>query len=270
MVTALGVAIVASIIGGTARSLASMGRRSTTATASARPVATKVAPHVKPKGDRPLSTLRQGEAGGYLLRALRDGIHELIEWVDVTVGDLVVSMARDAVRARAGSVPLRFPVSYADTVEACRLLGCIAPTKEIVDAAYAESNKAGRLVFHGLVKGPEDLARMTSLDFTVRFSTGIDRQLEQAPRAGMAAGAWKYWILHPRIVEKGAVNYGGFDATGRPVQTVGGRHDAGHIDYGQLFQPVRRQARTVSGKPVDLVDHFIAAGLPRAYVERFR
>lgn len=270
MVTALGVGLAASLIGGGVRAFSSVGRRAPAASPPPRPTAKKVAPVLKPAGNAPLSSLRQGEAGGYLLRAVRDRTHEPIEWVDVVVGQLVVSMARDAVRARAGSIPLRLPVSYADTVEACRLLGCVAPTKEIVDAAYADSNKAGQLVFNGLVRTPADYKRMMSLDFAVTFSTGIDRQLERKPRSGMAAGAWKYWIVHPRLVEKGAVNYGGFDASGKPIQTVGGKHIPTHYDYSQLLQPVRRQARTVSGSPVDLVEHYIALGLPRAFVERFR
>lgn len=233
------------------------------------PVAAPV-PHQKAPTEAPTTTVRSGAAGGLLLRAIREDKHEPIQWVDLPVGDLIVTIARDAVAARVGESTLRLPVSYADTVEACHILGCVAPTKEIVDAAYEASTRDGRLVFHGLVRTKADTAKMMSLDFSERFNAGIERQLAQLPHGGVIAGPWKYWILHPRIVEMGAVNYGGFGADGKPIQTVGGRHDATHYDYSQLFQPVRREARTRDGRPVDLVEHFLSLGLPKAYVEAYR
>lgn len=212
---------------------------------------------------------RIGSAGGLMLKAIKEGKHEPIQWVQVHVGGLVVLMARDALSARNGGAPLRLPVSYADTVEACRILGCIAPTKEICDAAYEASSKYGRLDFRGLVRTEADTARMTSLDFSEKFNAGIERQLQAKPHSNILAGPWKYWILHPRIVEKGAVNYGGWDASGTPIQTVGGRHDATHFDYSQLLQPVQRVAY-LDGRPVDLIDHFQTLGIPRAFVEVYR
>ncbi len=222
-----------------------------------------------PRTNAPTTTVRSGSAGGLLLRAIKENKHEPIAWMQLHVGNLVVQVARDAIAARIGGEPIRLPVSYADTVEACKLLGCIAPTKEIVDAAYEQSSKDGRLVFRGMVRTGADQQMMTSVDFSQRFSAGIDRQLKALPHESVIAGPWKYWILHPRIVENGAVNYGGFDVSGSPIQTVGGRHDATHYDYSQLLQPIRRDAR-LDGRPIDLLDHYLSLGLPKSYVEAFR
>lgn len=224
--------------------------------------------------DAATTAIRQGSAGGLLLQAIRDNAVEPAEWIDVVVGDIIVKMARDAFKAPIAGKSTRLPVSYADTVEVCRRMNCIAPTKDIVDAAYREcnpfeGNDSRRLVFTGLVRSEADYARMGSIDFAERFSRSIDKQLEAKPRAGVICGPWKYWILHPRIVERGAVNYGAFDLAGLPIQTVGGRHDASHFDYSQLLQPVQRAARMRDGRPIDLVDYFISKGLPRSYVEAF-
>lgn len=229
---------------------------------------TSPAPGQTPR-DAPTTRVLAGSAGGLLLQAIKDDKHEPIQWVHLHVGPLVVQMARDAVAAKVGGQVIRLPMSYADTVEACKLLGCIVPTKEIVDAAYEQSSRDGRLVFHGLVRSEADTAKMTSLEFSQRFNAGIDKQLREKPHNGMVAGPWKYWILHPRIVEKGAVNYGGFDSSGKPIQTVGGRHDATHFDYSQLLQPVLRTA-TLNGRLIDLVDHFQQIGLPKKYVEAYK
>lgn len=216
-----------------------------------------------------VTSVRSGSAGGLLLKAIKEDRHLPIQWIQVPVGRLVVTMARDAVSAKVGPSTLRLPVSFSDTVAACKLLGCIAPTKEICDAAYELSSKDGRLIFRGLVRNENDAANMTSLDFTEKFNGDIERQLRANPHGGMIAGPWKYWILHPRIVEKGAVNYGGWNSEGSPIQTVGGRHDATHFDYSQLLQPVQREAR-LDGRPIDLLDHFVSLGLPKQYVEVFR
>ncbi|MDC0746680.1 hypothetical protein [Polyangium mundeleinium] len=268
----LAIAASAWLLGGGAR-LVQQARKAPTI--PARPVAPaqKAQGAVLPKVGL-LSPIATGHAGGYLMQGLRDDVYAAIRWLEVPVGDLVVTMAADAVQAFvpvASWRPLRLPVSYADTVEACRVVGdCVAPNQEIVDAAYALSSRNGRLVFNGLVHNEKDEANMTTLDFTVKFNTGIDRQLAKAPHPGMRCGAWKYWILHSRIREKGAVNYGGFAASGAPIQTVGGRHGPTHYDYSQLFQPVRRYARTKGGARLDLLERYAAQGVPAAYLEKYR
>jgi hypothetical protein len=84
-------------------------------------------------------------------------------------------------------------------------------------------------------------------------------------------GAWKLWILHPRIVEKGAVNYGFWDAHGKTIQTVGGQHNDQHYDYSQLLQPVKRWAKSAStGEPVDLLERFASADhIPASYLSAY-
>jgi hypothetical protein len=201
------------------------------------------------------------KSAGLLLAAFRAGQTEEIAWTEVTVGDLVITVAADAMKACLNDrTSVRLPVSYADTIAICRELGCVAPTQAMCDAMFAQARSQLALV--ALVRTAADSLRLGTVDFTLRFDDGIKKQLattDPAARGGLTFGAWKLWLLHPRLVEKGAVNYGFWDKSrrpARPVQTVGGRHDAHHSDYSQLLQPVKRMARHAkTGEPIDLLDY---------------
>lgn len=194
------------------------------------------------------------------MKALEEGAAEAIDWVEITVDDLIIEVAADAMKADLGGKSgVRLPISYRETVEACRRLGAVAPTVAIADAMFAQART--RLGFVPLVRTAADSARMATVDFTLKFHDGVERQLARAGHATgtLAAGAWKYWLLHKRLEERGAVNYGFWDLSRKPpspIQTVGGCHDASHWDYSQLFQPVRRIARRIgSGEEVDLLEY---------------
>lgn len=198
-------------------------------------------------------------AGRLLLGAFEAGQTLPLAWVEITVGPLVVTVAADAMQAPLLDRPaVRLPVTYRDTIPVCRALGCIAPTKGIADAMFAQAR--ARLHYVGLVRTKADAARMRSVEFTLRFHDRVEAQL--ATRAvspgDLVFGAWKLWILHRRLEVRGAVNYGFWDTTKSPptpVQGVGARHDATHYDYSQLLQPVKRVARRVAdGAPVDLLE----------------
>jgi N-acetylmuramoyl-L-alanine amidase len=199
-------------------------------------------------------------SGGLLLAAFRAGQTEEINWTEVTVGDLVITVAADAMKATLnGRSGVRLPVSYADTVTICRELGCVAPTQAMCDAMFAQARSQLALV--ALVRTAADSTKLATVDFSLRFDDGVHKQLAAIvpPAPGLVFGAWKLWILHPRIAEKGAVNYGFWDKTRkppRPVQTVGGQHDANHSDYSQVLQPVKRMARDArTGAEVDLLEY---------------
>jgi len=200
------------------------------------------------------------KTGGLLLAAFERGETEEIRWVDVKVGDLIITVASDAMKATLGErAGVRLPVSYHETVEICRALDCVAPTQAMADAMFAQATS--QLNFVPLVQTAADTVKMTWADFTLKFNDGVEKQLaaQKLDDPGLIAGAWKYWLLHPRLVERGAVNYGFWDKRRkppRPIQTVGGRHDASHYDYSQLLQPIKRMARLAStGEEVDLLEY---------------
>lgn len=202
----------------------------------------------------------QRRTGGLLLAAFHAGKAEPLTWVDIPCGDLTITVAQDAMKAAVGDTPgVRLPVSYLETIELCRLLGCITPTKEMADAMFLHA--AAQLNFVPLVQKPADSAKMMTIEFALKFHAGVEKQLAVAKPApgSLVFGAWKLWILNPRIVEMGAVNYGFWDKSKKPpapIQTVGARHDAAHYDYSQVFQPVKRMAKDrATGQPVDLLDY---------------
>lgn len=205
-------------------------------------------------------TTGSGKTGGLLLKALEDGSAEEIAWTTVTLDGLVLTVAADAMKGSLGGVSgVRLPVSYRETVLACRRLGCVAPTEAMANAMFAQARP--QTSFVPLVRTAADSAKMATVDFTLRFHEGVEKQLAAAGHetGNLVAGAWKYWLLHPRLAEKGAVNYGFWDRSRKPpvpIQTVGGCHDAGHYDYSQLLQPVKRFARREgSGEEVDLLEY---------------
>ncbi len=78
--------------------------------------------------------------GGLLLAAFRAGKTEEIRWTEIRLGDLVITVAEDAMKAQIGDRNgVRLPVSYAEAVTICRELGCISPTQAICDAMFAQA-----------------------------------------------------------------------------------------------------------------------------------
>ncbi len=200
------------------------------------------------------------KTGGLLLQAYRNAETEEIRWVDVKLGDLIITVASDAMKAPLNDRGfVRLPVSYKETIEICRDLDCIAPTQAMCDAIFAQAKS--QLNFVPLVMTAADSAKMPTVDFVLKFHDRVEKQLATLGQqdAGLVCGAWKYWLLHPRLNVLGAVNYGFWDKSKRPptvIQTPGARHDPSHYDYSQLLQPIQRKARhAVTGEEVDLLDY---------------
>lgn len=218
----------------------------------------------------------ESKTGGLLLKAFRENSVEGIQWVEIKLDDMILTVASDALKASLGDLPgVRLPVSYHETIEICRALGCIAPTQAMADAMFAQASYQLTLV--PLVRTTFDSARMTTIAFTLRFHEGVERQLAELHANGtsLVAGAWKYWLLHPRLVERGAVNYGFWDMSQhppRPVQTVGAQHDAEHYDYSQLLQPIKRFAKHAStGADVDLLDYVaVSEKVPEKFLTPYK
>jgi hypothetical protein len=200
------------------------------------------------------------KVGGLLLAAFREGQTDEIHWTDVTVDGMIVTVASDAVKAPLNGRPgVRLPVSYEEAITICTALGCISPTQKICDAMFAQAK--AQLGAIPLVLKASDTNKMGTVEFVLKFHDRAEKALAPLGLApgDLVFGAWKLWLLHPRIVERGAVNYGFWDKTRKPVkviQTPGGQHDAKHYDYSQLLVPVKRMARKAdTGEPVDLLDY---------------
>lgn len=215
------------------------------------------------------------KTGGLLLQAYRNGETEEIRWVDVKLGDLIITVASDALKAPLNDRGfVRLPVSYRETIEICRDLECIAPTQAICDAMFAQAKSQLNLV--PLVMTAADSAKMPTVDFVLKFHDRVEKQLATLNQqdVGLVCGAWKYWLLHPRLNVLGAVNYGFWDKSKRPpavIQTPGARHDAAHYDYSQLIQPIQRKARRAdTGAEVDLLEYIAQKEkIPPKYLEPY-
>lgn len=213
------------------------------------------------------------KAGGLLLEAFLEGATEEIAWTEVTVDDLVITVAADAMKATLNDRPgVRLPVTYEEAVTICAALGCVSPTRQMCDAMFNQAKvQLGAIT---LWRSPADDRKMGTVEFVLRFHDRIERELAKQQRSpgDLVFGAWKLWILHPAIARLGAVNYGFWDRSARPVkviQTPGARHDARHYDYSQLLVPVKRTACKVrTGEPVDLLEDIARREkIPQSYLK---
>ena len=214
-----------------------------------------------------------GSAVGLLAKAVDAGTYEAPTWVDIPLGDMIVTVASDNLKATPDGAagPLRLPVTWPETVSIARAVGSsvgediIAPSQKIADAIYAAAKV--KTVLHG-----QGTSAMTALATTQNYNRDIDDQIakKEGQSGDLVSGHEKYWILNRRLDPKindaelaayklpspgpnPAINYGGWGPDGKPIQTVGGRHNAAHVDYSQLLRLVKRWAKKSDGTPVDLL-----------------
>lgn len=221
---------------------------------------------------------KTGSSAGMLIDAIRGGKYEKARWTHVPFDGMTIEVATDAIRMPVNKSLLRMPISYAESIEAAKLLGgVIVPSARIADAMYAASDRG---VFNGLVSSLADSLKMGTVEFSERFNKGLDAQF--AGKSGLRL-AWKLWILNKRIGEPtptgpAAINYGGWNPAGPYrcgdvpcAQSVGGTHDWFHSDYSQLFHPVKRYALAADGSKVDLLDYIEQKeGVSREQTQPFR
>ena len=208
---------------------------------------------------------------GLLARAFAEGSIAPIEWVDLELDGLRITVAGDAVRASVDDELLRLPLSYEEQVAICRERDWVSPWLELCAAMVKQATR--RPASMGLVRDghPEDQTAMRTLGFSRRFSRRLDGLFAAAP-PGLAAGPWKWWILHPQLAVRGAVNHGAYGerVAGVPVQGVGTAHDQSHWDYMQILQPVKRVAVDMqSGRQVDLLQ-YLAPRVPARFLDVYR
>src|SRR5262245_63045375 len=171
------------------------------------------------------------KVGGLLVKAVLTNQHDPITWADVTLDDLIITVATDAIKASVEGHTLRLPVTYTEVVTICKHLGCIAPTVAISDAIFAQA----RVKIAPVPLQPG--ASMMTMQYCVLHNKNVDKA--PLPEGALVADVGKDWILHERLVEKGAVNYGWRQGNSKPIQSIGGAHDQFHYDYSQVCRPVR-------------------------------
>ena len=255
--------------------------RVTRPAAPASSIATVPARASRGRGVRPVGAADEPQASGLLLSAVRAGSYERPRWSVVRWDGLLVQVWADALRAPVDGALLRLPVSYAETIEIAQTIdrgNLVTPTASLASAIYQASD---RLVYHGLVLKPEDSRRMRSLAFCKAFNADIGAQIEaKGSKDLLHFGAWKLWVLSPRLVEKAhdaptepaAVNFGGWNAAGQPIQPESTWHVYPHDDYSQCLTLVSRWATDeTTGERVDLLDRFEQRDhVPAAYTAPWR
>ena len=231
-----------------------------------------------------------GSAVGVLLRNVQAGLYDAPTWVDVPLGDMIVTVGSDNLKSSSdGSSPsLRLPVTWPETYAITRVIGdsigedLIAPSQKIADAIYAAAKT--KTVLDG-----QGTSAMTAMSTVQAYNHDVDQQIAKKGGSpdGLVSGHEKYWILHSRLdpsvnnvilaqngfppIADPAVNYGGWGPNGRPIQTVGGRHNAEHVDYSQLIRLVKRWAKKKDGTRVDLLAWIEQnEGVSSKYTDLFR
>jgi len=216
-------------------------------------------------------------AVGVMAQAVRDGAFTQPGFSDVQMGDLTLSVGNDALKKDG----LRLMVSWPETVEIAKSHGWIAPSKAIADAIYAAAPV--KTAFHSLVTAsdPESGgAKMHTMAFAQKYNDDVNKQLvaKNWDSTMLQSGAEKYWILSPRLAETvkatgapAAVNYGGWDANGKPLQSPGAMHDINYPgDYSQLYRPIMRYATDSQGNQVDLLKWMVENdSVPQHFADMF-
>jgi hypothetical protein len=201
------------------------------------------------------------ESTNALSRAAREGaIYDAItagavpsfaqKFVDVLVhGDreAVVRVVVDYAAIGTDDDFVRMPMSAITAQRLADQLGCVLPTKKLVDAIYTAA--AVKLVPSPLTPG----AQMMSNDYYRRHHDAIERQ--RAGREGLIAGHKKDVVVTKRLVARPdrIAIYGWHRRDGRPIQPLSLVHEASYADYSHGIRFVRA-TMVVDGQDREIVD----------------
>lgn len=217
----------------------------------------KAVVHVAPSPGSPL-------VRGMLLQAVNNGTYEEPTWIKVPWKGHTVLVGAHVLRTSVNGRLLRLGTSWTEAKEITKTRGWIPPTAELSDAIW----QAAKVRLKVPWQGAQD---MMSVGRAELFNAALDKQIPSDKWDELAADEGKDWIWSNRLLGSArtggpaAVNYGGRDANGKPVQALGPpeaptAHDAAHYDYSQVLRPIKRM--TEEGK--DLVDVFIDSGIDPA------
>ena len=212
---------------------------------------------------------------------MRERTYVPIRWVDVPGPDgMTMTVGADMLKAPVpdGTI-VRLPVTWDETKSIARMLSeqlgedLIAPSKLLADAVYAAAPI--KTTYISPVKRLPSGATLgiSTIEDAKAHSANIDRQILRkggSTTGDFHSGAEKLWLLHERLdpdvnkeflartglpapTEPMAMNYGGWNDSGKPQQPVGGAHNCVHADVSQLYRPWKRWARGKDGARVDLL-----------------
>jgi hypothetical protein len=207
---------------------------------------------------------------GLLLQAVNAGTFEEPTWIKVPFRGYTVFVGAHVLRAPVGGKLLRLGTSWKEAKEVTAAKGWIPPSAELSDAIWQAATVRIRVPWQGATD-------MMSVGRAEKFNREMDSQIPADRWGELAADEGKDWIWSNRLLGTArtggpaAVNYGGRDAKGTPVQALGAKeaptaHDAAHYDYSQVLRPIRRF--TEEGK--DLVDIFVENGIDSRVFEGWR
>jgi hypothetical protein len=205
-------------------------------------------------------------ATGILLAAVKADATDPAMWTWVRVeDDLEILVMNDALKCEVGGTPhVRAPVSWAEMREVARLLGCVPPLKEWVDAIYAQATF--HPTFVGLVNNPGDDKLMNTVGFVLKYHQQLEAQLAKAgidTSTTFVEPIAKWWVFSDRMpnweakygVQGVAGLYGSPNTNGTRIQPDSAVHDAAHSDYSMVARLVSAWGRRPSnpGEAVDLI-----------------
>ena len=172
-------------------------------------------------------------------------------FVDVTLGDATISVAPDYLCVGADDDYFLVPLTPAVAQRLADRLGCVLPTRKMVDAIY----RAAPLQLAPAPIPPS--AAMTSVAVFAQHNATVRAQREAAlathPPGTLVAGHKKDVVITARLAGapgKVAI-YGWHRPDGSAIQPLYLGHTADWVDYSHGVRLVRR-AMTIGGKPADV------------------
>lgn len=195
--------------------------------------------------------------------AWRGGKVDNFQWVPLTIGEFRLEVAADCLAVNG----VRLPVSFANVIAMCSKGQDMLPnTRAICDARWNQGEK--RIVLRNRPPnnhGPDATLVRETKEWSAKIGP-FSRSLFMGP--------WKEWVLDDVKKPGDATNYGLWGPDGKPIQTLGHRHNDLHVDDSQFFAPVRRSALR-NGVKVDLLNELakgcsVGGPLPQWLVEKLR
>ena len=196
------------------------------------------------------------------VKAWKAGKVDNFAWVPLKVGDYTLEVAPDCLSVNG----VRLPVSFADTLAICKGQDMVPNTKLICEARWNLGEKLTILRTRPPNnRGPDLVLAKETREWSGKIGP-VTKTLKMGP--------WKEWVLDDVKTFGQATNFGLWGPNGKPIQSLGHRHDQFHVDDTQFFAPVRRVAY-FKGAKVNLLDEFalgalLAKPIPAWLVEKLR
>lgn len=139
---------------------------------------------------------------------------------------------------------VRVPLMPATAQRVCDRLGCLLPTRKLVDAIYSQASV--KLSPQPLPPGPA----MTTTPYFLRHDERVRQQLQGRAPGALVAGHKKDVVISPRLQSRrGRVAiYGWHRTNGRAIQPLSTVHGSSYVDYSHGVRLVRDAVR-LDGRP---------------------